>query len=368
MRLITRAGLVILIGAGVLAAGGGAPEPLAAWTGTDATASTDAPNGVTADDDGEIWVTAQNTDEIKILLGMGAIETITLPPGSQPHTISFSPDGSYAYISNLGDGNVIVVRAEDRQIVATLSLHTFFTHDTKTSPDGSVLLSANPMSRILTKIAVDEGAESWTPVASLDLGAAINRGPVCVTFRSDGVRAYVSLFGPAGGIAIVDVASMSVVGSLPTIGSVSGCGIVRSNDGRTIFLVSAGGAGHFYRLDTDTDTLTEDTGYGPIGTSVHGLAITANENRAFIAATVDEQVRVLDLHGNEMSAISLDWRQGIRDAPDTIVRLGSNIYVTLRYAGQVARIKAQTGEVEYIYVAPPDTTGGWAVHGIAVRP
>ena len=131
---------------------------------------------------------------------------------------------------------------------------------------------------------------------------------------------------------------------------------------------AAGGAGHFYRLDTDTDTLTEDTGYGPIGTNIHGLAITANEKRAYIAAVGGEQVKVLDLHGNEMSAISLDWRQGIPDAPDSIARRGSNIYVTLRFAGQVARIKAQTGTVEYIYVAPPDTTGGWAVHGIAIRP
>lgn len=366
MRLITRTATTILIAAGAMVASGRVPEPLGAWTGSAAVASTD--DSSAAADDGEIWVAAQNTDEIKILLGIGGIETITLPRGSQPHLISFSPDGSYAYISNLGDGKVIVVRADDRQIVATLSLHTFFTHDTKASPDGSVLLSANPMSRILTKIAVDEEVESWTPVASLDLGAVMNRGPACVTFRSDGARAYVSLFGAAGGIAIVDVDSMTVVGTRSTIGSVSGCGIGRSNDGRTIFLVSAGGAGRFYRLDTDTDTLTEDTGYGPIGTNIHGLAIAANEKRAYIAAVGNEQVKVLDLHGNEMTAISLDWRQGIPDAPDSIARRGSNVYVTLRFAGQVARIKAQTGAVEYIYVAPPDTTGGWAVHGIAIRP
>lgn len=50
-----------------------------------------------------------------------------------------------------------------------------------------------------------------------------------------------------------------------------------------------------------------------------------------------------------------------------MARRGSNIYVTLRYAGQVARIKTQSGTVDYIDVAPPATTG-WAIHGIAVRP
>ena len=45
---------------------------------------------------------------------------------------------------------------------------------------------------------------------------------------------------------------------------------------------------------------------------------------------------------------------------------GSNIYVTLRFAGQVARIKTQTATVDYIDFAPPATTV-WAIHGIAVR-
>jgi hypothetical protein len=39
-----------------------------------------------------------------------------------------------------------------------------------------------------------------------------------------------------------------------------GAGSRASNDGRTIILNSAGGMGHFYRLDTVTDTLTDDTG------------------------------------------------------------------------------------------------------------
>jgi hypothetical protein len=61
-------------------------------------------------DSGEIGITAQNTHELKILSGNGHIETVPLPDRSQPHTITFSPDGSYAYVSNLGDGNLLVVR------------------------------------------------------------------------------------------------------------------------------------------------------------------------------------------------------------------------------------------------------------------
>lgn len=96
-------------------------------------------------------------------------------------------------------------------------------------------------------------------MGALNLLPLTGRGPVCVAFRADGARAYVSLLGPTGGIAVVDVPTMALLGTLSTAGSVSGCGLANSKDGRTIFLISAGGMGHFYRLDTATDTLTEDT-------------------------------------------------------------------------------------------------------------
>lgn len=344
MRLKFRAGLAILIVAGSVAA---------ARTGA-------------ASEEGEIWVTAQNTSELKILLGLGGIETVVLPAGAEPHTINFSPDGSYAYVSNLGNGDLVVVRAEDRQIVATLDLGATFTHDTKPSPDGSILLSANRNTGMLTKIAADEETETWTAIDALNLTAVTGRGPMCVAFRADGQRAYVSLFGPVGGIAVVDVPTMTFLGTLTTAGSVSGCGLAKSNDGRTIFYNSAGGSGHFYRLDTATDTLIEDTAYGPIGTGLHGLGVSANEKRAYMTAS-GEAVKVLNLTGTDVWTILLDLRPGILDGPDSIARRGSTIYVTLRFAGQVARIKTQSGATDYIDVAPPATTG-WAIHGIAVRP
>jgi DNA-binding beta-propeller fold protein YncE len=221
---------------------------------------------------------------------------------------------------------------------------------------------------MLTKIAADEQAETWTPVSSLNLATPTVRGPVCVIFRADGQRAYASLFGPAGGIAIVDVPTMTLVGTLPTAGSVSGCGLVNSNDGRTIFLTSAGGTGHFYRLDTWTDTLYEDTSYGSIGSDLHGLAVAANEKTAYITARgVADEIKVLNLNGTEVGTIKIDPRRDIADRPDGLARKGSTLYATVRFSGQVARIKLQTGSIEYIDVAPP-AISGYAVHGIAVRP
>lgn len=319
-----------------------------------------------ANDSGEIWITAQNTSELKILSGNGHLETISLPAAAQPHTITFSPDGSYAYVSNLGDGNLVVVRTQDRQIVTTINLGPNWTHHTQPSPDGSILLSANPMTGMLTKIAANEETETWTPVAAMNVKTATGTGlgPVCVAFRPDGQRAYVTLFGP--GIAVVDMATMTVIRTLPTAGGVV-CGMANSKDGRTIYVISGGGTGHFYRLDMTTDTLTEDTSYGPIASGIHGLIVSANEKRAYITAPGSEQVKVLNLNGSDVSTISLDFTPGVLDAPDSFARKGSYLYVALRFAGQLARINTQTGDVEYLNIAPP-ATSGWALHGMAVRP
>ena len=112
---------------------------------------------------------------------------------------------------------------------------------------------------------------------------------------------------------------------------------------------------------------SEDTGYGPIGVGIHGLITSANEKRAYITAPASEEVKVLNLNGNEVSTIPLDWRPGVPDLPDSFARKGSHLYVALRFAGQVARINTQTGEVDYLDIAPP-ATRGWALHGMAVRP
>jgi DNA-binding beta-propeller fold protein YncE len=143
--------------------------------------------------------------------------------------------------------------------------------------------------------------------------------------------------------------------------------MANSKDGRTIFVIANGGTGHFYRLDTTTDTLTEDTGYGAIAAGIHGLIMSANEKRAYITAPASDEVKVLNLNGNDVGTIPLDWRPGVSDQPDSFARKGSHLYVALRFGGQVARINTLTGDVEYLYIAPP-ATSGWALHGMAVRP
>lgn len=311
---------------------------------------------------GEIWVSAQDTSQIKIVHGVGSVETIALPAAAKPHSIDFAPSGDYAYVANVGDGDVTVIRAADRQVVSTLDLGAAGTHQAKPSPSGSLLLVAQMPSKTLVRVAVDEAGEAWTVTGSLSL-AGLNKSPVCTVFRADGQRAYVSLTG--SGIAIVDVASMTLLGTLPTEGAAQ-CGFVNSRDDQTIFVDSNGGGGHFYRLNTATDTLTEG-GYTIGGSDLHAFGMSPNEDWAYAASRGDDQLKLIHLPMPEMTAwsVNLDLRPGIADKPDMVAVKGNNVYVTLRAAGCLAIVKANQQTVSYLPLVDPSAN---ALHGIAIRP
>jgi DNA-binding beta-propeller fold protein YncE len=129
-------------------------------------------------DSGELWVTSQGTDRLFIAHGQGSSSETIPVPGIGPHIITFSPLGDYAYVSGMRNGDLPILRADDRQVVHTLHLGPTLTHQAKPSPDGSVLLVAQLASMSLIKVAADEAAESWQVVGSLSF-ASLGRAPIC---------------------------------------------------------------------------------------------------------------------------------------------------------------------------------------------
>jgi DNA-binding beta-propeller fold protein YncE len=337
---------------------------------------------------GELWVTSQGTDRLFIVHGQGSsIETIPLP-GTGPHITMFSPLGDYAYVSGMRNGTLSILRADDRQVVQTLNLGPTLTHQAKPSPDGSVLLVTQIATRTLIKIAADEAAESWHEVGRLSFPVGV--APVCSVFRDDGQRAYVSLL-PTG-IAIVDVPSLTQIGTLATDGFVA-CGMTMSKRGRIVTLASArpalsGGGGHVYRLDTATDTLT-DAGI-LAAADWHSFHMSANEKIGFGTSPHSDEIVLADLTGptvRPITTLPLDPTPGIgNDQPDAInpgVR-GNTLFVSLRASGQLAIVKVNQRTATFLQLSPPAPfnptncgpplpqpptgEGGCAVHGVTVRP
>jgi DNA-binding beta-propeller fold protein YncE len=337
-------------------------------------------------DSGELWVTSQGTDRLFIVHGQGSsVETVPVP-GIGPHITTFSPLGNYAYVSGMRNGDLAILRADDRQVVQTLHLGPTLTHQAKPSPDGSVLLVAQIASRSLIKISADEAAESWQVVGSLSL-ASLGKPPICTVFRDDGQRAFVSLL--PNGIAIVDVPTMTLLGTLSTDGFVA-CGLIKSKRGRIVTVASSGGGGHIYRLDTDTDTLTDA---GTLGAADwHSFNMSANEKVGFGSSPNSEEIILADLTGpiaSPIGALRLDPTPGIgNDQPDALgggetVR-GNTLFVSLRASGQLAIVNINQQTARFLQLSPPapfnpatcgppppqppNGQGGCAIHGVTVRP
>jgi DNA-binding beta-propeller fold protein YncE len=334
----------------------------------------------------ELWVTSQGSNILFIrnFEDLSPIAQINLPAGTGPHIITFhTPD--FAYVGGMTDGNVYVIDANARQVVQTLKVAPTLAHQVKVSPDGQTALVAIIGSKKLTKLLVDEANRSWSIDASLDVGAATGKAPVCTVFRADGQRAFISL-NPSG-IAIVDVPTMSYVGQIATDGFIA-CGMIKQ-DADHVVIASTGGGGHIYTLDMTTETLTDR---GVLGAaSWHSFNMTADGTRGFGSSPFSDEVIIIDLTTTpvtNLGSIRFDQVPGVgNNQPDAFgggeVISGNVLPVGLRAAGNVAIVNAHNLEVRTLVnlaapapfnpmtcgpVGPPTDPGGCAIHGVTPRP
>lgn len=330
----------------------------------------------------ELWVTHQRDSSISVLSFPSGrlLDEFSLPAGTQPHITTFH-SGAFAYISGMGNGTLSIVDATSRQLVKTLTFAPALCHQAKVSPDGTTMLVSVISTQTVYKVAVDETNRSWVPTGSVSF-APLGTSPICTVFRADGKRAYVSM--KPSGIAIVDVPSMKVLGSLATDGFIA-CGMIKpSANANHAIVASSGHGGHIYTLDMSNDTLVDR---GTLGAaSWHSLnMITADEMRGFGTSPDSDEVVVFDLSTQPVTNLGSLLLQPLHgtgnNQPDALgggeVVQDGTLPVSLRAAGQVAFVDAGDLEIEkFIRIADPSPPGtfstatciGCAVHGVTVRP
>jgi DNA-binding beta-propeller fold protein YncE len=326
----------------------------------------------------ELWVTSQGQDSVFVLSFPDGeiLDRVALPATTQPHITTFSPDGSYAYVSGMGNGELVVLRADDRKIVGTLPLWPAGVHQAKASPDGSTVLVSVVASKTLVRLAADEAAETWVENGSLSLGP-IGKAPICTVFRNDGQQAYVSL--QPSGIAIIDMPSLSIVDVLPTDGFIA-CGMIKTPDGSSVVIASSGGGGHIYTLDLTSDQLLDR---GTIGAADwHSFNMTPDGALGFGTSPASDELVVVDLTTQPVTSkgtLHLSPLPGEgANQPDALGGgdpiVSGVLPVSLRAAGQLAFVDVASLAVRsYLPIASPAqfnqaTCVGCAVHGVSVRP
>lgn len=323
--------------------------------------------------DPQIWVTLQATDRIVILHGptaSGDRETIELAPGTGPHITTFSPDSKFAYVSGMSNGDLDVISTATRQVVATLHLGTIATHQAKASPDGTLLLVAQVGSKSLIKVSVDEAARSWEAGSSLSF-VSLGKAPICTIFSKDGATAFVSL-NPTG-LAVVDVATMTLKSVIATDGFIA-CGMVKSSDGTSITFAASGGGGHLYRLGISDLAVTDLGTLGAV--DWHSFNMAPDGTVGFGSVPRGDELRIIDLQSakaSSLATLSLN-PSGVRagDQPDNMGVSGDHVYVSLRMSGKLAVIDWRKKSVDYVDLAPaaqainPANCSGCALHGVAI--
>ncbi|HEY7193214.1 MAG TPA: hypothetical protein VH439_05690 [Gemmatimonadales bacterium] len=334
----------------------------------------------------ELWVTSQGQSVLFIrnFEDLSLITQIDLPANSGPHIITFhTPD--FAYVGGMTDGKVYIIDANARTIAQTLTVAPTLAHQVKVSPDGATALVAIIGAKKLTKILVDEANRSWTLEASLDIGAATGKAPVCTVFRADSRRAFVSL-NPSG-LAIVDVPTMTFLGEIPTDGFLA-CGMIKQ-DADHVVIASSGSGGHIYTLDMNNETLTDR---GTLGAaSWHSFNMTPDGSVGFGSSPASDEVIVMDLTTTPVTrlrSILFDQVAGTgNNQPDAFGGgepiAGDVLPIGLRAAGNVALLNVHNLKLRTIVnlepaapfnpmtcgpVGPPTGPGGCAVHGVTPRP
>jgi len=276
----------------------------------------------------------------------------------------------------MGSGKLYIIDAQQREIIASLSIASNLTHQAKVSPDGKFALVTVVGERKLVNVAVDESNRSWRIISTMSF-FPLAKPPICTVFRADSQRAYVSML--RSGIAIIDVPTMTLLGTLDTDGFIA-CGMIKTQDGNQVVIASSGGGGHIYTLNMTNDSLIDR---GTLGAaSWHSFNMLPDGSLGFGTSPLSDELVVIDLTTQPVTKKGTIQLAPIRgnaaNQPDALGGgdpIVDNILpVSLRAAGQFALIDVTKLNVKaYVPISSPTpfdqgTCNGCAIHGVTVRP
>lgn len=318
--------------------------------------------------DYEIWAMDQGTHTVHIF--NSSLEEIgRIDLGSQgakvPHMIEFTADQRYAFVANPSTGNVAVIRAPDRKVVALLTTGPR-THHAAVAPGSrkvlvSVIGAVNvPWDGKLVELDIDLANERFTlgrqlVLADDPLFAAHKNefkdsgGAVCVAFTADGRYGYVTL-GPGldeGGVVVLDTNDFKLVKAYGPGQVQANCGTLLSPDTKHMYLVGGDrNVGVWYASDVQTHqpvNRVETRGH-----DAHGSAVTPDGKEYWLVNRVTSNAIVMDTKTHQILA-ELPF---VGKTPD-IVAISSDsryAFITLRGPKPVTMPHLAVGETPGVAV------------------
>jgi YVTN family beta-propeller protein len=207
----------------------------------------DGPERVTITPDGAFaYVTNSGSGTVSVVDTSTDAVVVTTDVGRSPFGIAFSPDGQAAYVTNAGSDTVSVIDTGSRTVIATIPVHRT-PMDIAVTPDGASAYVVNQRSETVSVIDTRTATVSLVVSVPRPIGIAVapdgasvyvgNRAraisvisrathmvtstialrasPTNLALSRDGAFLYVTSFGEPGNVAVVDIATKSVVATIP---------------------------------------------------------------------------------------------------------------------------------------------------------
>jgi len=132
-----------------------------------------------------------------------------IPVGKEPEGLAHHPDGRHVYVANQGDNNLYVISSETHEVLwrrrlGTLPIRAVFT------PDGKYCLIPNRESHDLSVVAHSHVGATPEPSPWEIKRIPVGRWPGGVVVRPDGAEAYVAN-NKTNDISVIDLASLKEV-------------------------------------------------------------------------------------------------------------------------------------------------------------
>ena len=282
---------------------------------------------------------------VGLLLGASAssASSTPVPVGDGPVEVAFSPDGTFAMVTNYYSGSVSRVRTSDGAVVASIPVG-LVPIGVAISPDASFAYIANRDSNNVSRIRLtDNTVQATIPVPGLPFGVAIS---------PDGAQAYVTS-SDSTTVTRIRTSDNTVLGTV-SVGS-QPYPVKFSPDGSYAYVANFG-SDTVSRIRTADATVqtTITVGDGPVG-----LDFAPDGSFAYVTNQTGGTVNRIRTSDNTVQATTTAQTKPVDVAisPD-----GTHAYVTNYGSGSVSELSTANNSVI------STETGGSRPYGVAFSP
>ena len=291
----------------------------------------------------EVWAMDQTNNILYVINPqLEVIDEVDLGAAGleRTHWVNFTSDFKYAWIASTVSGNTAVVRADDRQVIATFETGPG-SHAADIYPDDSGALVSVIKTGELVEILADHAAETFSIGRTLKIAddpAVKSRAdefpsanPISSAFTSDGRYAYVTL-GPAlanGGLVIVDLESFTVAKAFSAEEVTVNLMSVLSADGSKMYVTggSRDAKSLVYVFDTAThEVIAKDS---TRGAEAHGMALTPDGSEIWITNRWTGNVGIISTEENAF----IERIPFVGEAPDLLVFSPDGVFAFILLRG-----------------------------------